>query len=61
MIGGAGAFVIAVDDVDDFEPAIRTKLTREIAEMHPLMQRVAYVSKHPPAVDCEASGSRPGR
>ena len=60
VIGGAGAFVIAVDNVDDFEPAIRTKLTREIAEMHPLMQRVAYVSKHPPAVDCEAPGSRPG-
>ena len=61
VIGGAGAFVIAVDDVDDFEPAMRTKLTREIAEMHPLTQRVAYVPEHPLAVDCEASGSRPGR
>jgi hypothetical protein len=61
VIGGAGAFVIAVDEVDDFEPAIRTKLTTEIAEMHPLTQRVAYMSEHPLAVDCEASGSRPGR
>jgi hypothetical protein len=61
VIGGAGAFVIAVAEVGDFESAIRTKLTREIAEMHPLTQRVAYVSKHPPAVDCEAPGSRPGR
>jgi Protein of unknown function (DUF1194) len=61
VIGGAGAFVIAVDEVDDFEPAIRTKLTTEIAEMHPLTQRVAYVSKHPLAVDCEARGSRRGR
>ena len=61
VIGGAGAFVIAVENVADFEPAIRTKLTMEIAEMHPLMQRLAYVSKHPPAVDCEAPGSRPGR
>ena len=57
VIGGAGAFVIAVDDVDDFEPAIRTKLTREIAEMYPLTQRVAYVSKHPLAAGCE-KGSR---
>src|SRR5580693_710543 len=57
VIGGAGAFVIAVDEVDDFEPAIRTKLTTEIAEMHPLTQGIAYVSEHPLAVDCEASGS----
>jgi hypothetical protein len=61
VIGGAGAFVIAVDEVGDFEPAIRTKLTTEIAELHPLTQRVAYVSKHPLAVDCEARGSRRGR
>jgi Protein of unknown function (DUF1194) len=61
VIGGAGAFVIAVDDVDDFEPAIRTKLTREISEMRPPMQHVAYVSKHSPAADCEAPGSRPDR
>ena len=57
VIGGAGAFVIAVAEVGDFEPAIRTKLTREIAEMHPLTQRVAYVSKHPLAVDCESRQS----
>jgi hypothetical protein len=61
VIGGAGAFVIAVDEIDDFEPAIGTKLTTEIAEMHPLTQRVAYASEHPLAVDSEASGSRPGR
>jgi hypothetical protein len=61
VIGGADAFVIAVDEVGDFEPAIRTKLTTEIAELHPLTQRVAYVSKHPLAVDCEARGSRRGR
>jgi hypothetical protein len=61
VIGGAGAFVIAVDEVDDFDPAIRTKLTTEIAELRPLTQRVAYVSKHPLAVDCEAPGSRRGR
>ena len=61
VIGGAGAFVIAVDDVDDFEPAMRTKLTTEITEMHPLTQGVAYVSEHPLAVDCETPGSRPGR
>ena len=61
VIGGAGAFVIAVENVADFEPAIRTKLTTEIAELHPLTQRVAYVSKHPLAVDCEARGSRRGR
>jgi Protein of unknown function (DUF1194) len=57
VIGGAGAFVIEVAEVGDFEPAIRTKLTREIAEMHPLTQRVAYVSKHPLAAGCE-KGSR---
>jgi hypothetical protein len=57
VIGGAGAFVIEVAEVGEFEPAIRTKLTREIAEMHPLTQRVAYVSKHPLAVGCE-KGSR---
>jgi hypothetical protein len=57
VIGGAGAFVIEVAEVGDFEPAIRTKLTREIAEMHPLTQRVAHVSKHPLAVACE-KGSR---
>jgi Protein of unknown function (DUF1194) len=57
VIGGAGAFVIEVAEVGEFEPAIRTKLTREIAEMHPLTPRVAYVSKHPLAVGCE-KGSR---
>jgi hypothetical protein len=57
VIGGAGAFVIEVAEVGEFEPAIRTKLTREIAEMHPLTQPVAYVSKHPLAVGCE-KGSR---
>jgi Protein of unknown function (DUF1194) len=57
VIGGAGAFVIEVAEVGEFEPAIRTKLTREIVEMHPLTQRVAYVSKHPLAVGCE-TGSR---
>jgi hypothetical protein len=57
VIGGAGAFVIEVAEVGEFKPAIRTKLTREIAEMHPLTQRVAYVSKHPLAVGCE-KGSR---
>ena len=61
VIGGAGAFVIAVENVADFEPAIRTKLTMEIAEMHPLTPRVAYVSEHPLAVDCETLGGRPGR
>jgi hypothetical protein len=61
VIGGAGAFVIAVENVADFEPAMRTKLTTEIAEMHPLTQRVAYVSEHPLAVDCEMPGSLRGR
>jgi hypothetical protein len=61
VIGGAGAFVIAVENVADFEPAIRTKLTMEIAEMHPLTPRVAYVSEHPLAADCETLGGRPGR
>jgi len=61
VIGGAGAFVIAVESVADFEPAMRTKLTTEIAEMHPLTQRVAYVSEHPLAVDCEMPGSLRGR
>jgi Protein of unknown function (DUF1194) len=57
VIGGAGAFVIEVAEVGEFEPAIRTKLTREIAEMHPLTQPVASVSKHPLAAGCE-KGSR---
>jgi len=61
VIGGAGAFVIAVAEVGDFEPAIRTKLTMEIAELHPLTRRVAYVSKHLLAVGCETPGSRRGR
>jgi hypothetical protein len=61
VIGGAGAFVIAVENVADFEPAIRTKLTTEIAEMHPLTQRVAYVSEHPFVVDCETRRSLRGR
>jgi hypothetical protein len=57
VIGGAGAFVIEVAEVGEFEPAIRTKLTTEIAQLHPLTQRVAYVSKHPLAIGCE-EGSR---
>jgi hypothetical protein len=61
VIGGAGAFVIAVGNVADFEPAIRTKLTTEIAEPHPLAQRVAYVSRHPLAVECEMPGGLQGR
>jgi Protein of unknown function (DUF1194) len=59
VIGGPDAFVIGVDDVSQFEVAIRRKLIREIAG---LPERAWVASdRSAPAVDCLAAGQIQGR
>ncbi len=50
VIGGPGAFLITVNDVSQFEVAIRRKLILEIAARHPQVIPVASVYR--PNVDC---------
>jgi hypothetical protein len=59
VIGGAGAFVIVVSDLADFEKAIRRKLEIEIAGP-PVRLQLATRSPRP-SVDCLTVGSSPGR
>lgn len=61
VIGGPGAFVISVDEVAEFEVAIRRKLVLEIAGLPARPLKTAYRSPAAPAMDCSTLGSRPGR
>jgi hypothetical protein len=60
VIGGAGAFVIVVDDVAAFERAILEKLVLEIAGLPPRLIPAGYGSAGP-SVDCASVGAAPGR
>jgi hypothetical protein len=60
VVGGAGAFVIAVDDVAAFERAILEKLVLEIAGLRPGLIPAGYRSGGP-SVDCASVGAAPGR
>ncbi len=61
VIGGPGAFVIAVDHVSRFEEAILEKLVLEIAG-RPLRRIPAnYHPARRAAVDCSTAGVSPGR
>jgi hypothetical protein len=52
VIGGAGAFVLAVGDLADFERAIRRKMVDEIAGAPARLQFAADDGRYPPVVDC---------
>jgi hypothetical protein len=59
VIGGPGAFVIAVNDRADFERAIRRKLVLEISGAPPRIQLAAEMLS--PRPDCFPMGQSPGR
>jgi hypothetical protein len=54
VIGGPGAFVIAVRDPSEFETAIRRKLILEIASVPAAVVPVAEIYRPEPRVDCLA-------
>jgi hypothetical protein len=54
VVGGPGAFVIGIDDISQFEFAIRRKLIREIAGMLSRPWPAAYSNR--PAFDCVTVG-----
>ena len=57
VIGGPGAFVIRVEDVGQFEAAIRRKLVLEISGLQPRLMPAAFATATPIAVrepvDCQ--------
>jgi hypothetical protein len=59
VIGGPGAFVIAVGDPADFEKAVRRKLFLEIAGLPARLQLAAQKVRSVP--DCLTIGQTPGR
>lgn len=61
VIGGPGAFVIAVHDAAQFEVAIRRKLVLEIAGLPARLMHAAYRPSSAQAIDCATVGERPGR
>jgi hypothetical protein len=54
VVGGAGSFVIGIDDLSQFESAIRRKLIREIAGVPSRPWPAAYANR--PAFDCLTVG-----
>lgn len=52
VIGGPGAFSIAVNDISRFQEAVRLKLLTEIAEQEILATPVNFVSAEAAGVDC---------
>jgi hypothetical protein len=52
VIGGPGAFMVAVDDPARFEVAIRRKLVFEISGLPPRLMR-ASVTSYGPRIDCQ--------
>jgi hypothetical protein len=61
VIGGPDAFVIGIEDVSQFEVAIRRKLVREIAGLSIGASPVSYRPQVATVVDCSAVGQVPGR
>jgi len=52
VIGGPGAFVISVDDMQRFELAVRRKLVLEIAGLPPRLMYAAGTFRPAPRIDC---------
>ena len=52
VIGGPGAFVIAIHDRDQFKEATRTKLVLEIAGLTPQPRAIPVQATRPPRVYC---------
>jgi hypothetical protein len=52
VIGGPGSFVVAIQDRDKFQEAIRTKLLLEVAGRRP-EQRVVPIAEKQPRIKCE--------
>jgi hypothetical protein len=61
VIGGPDSFVIGIEDIAQFDVAIRRKLVREIAGMFNASARVSYRSPVGQIADCYAFGYAPGR
>ena len=61
VVGGPGAFVIAVGDAAAFKKSIRRKLLNEIAGLPVRIQRVTYDAGYPPVTDCRSPGESAGR
>ena len=61
VIGGPDAFVIWIDDLSQFEVAIRRKLVREIAGLPARTWLASNRQRTVPVVDCSAIGEVPGR
>jgi hypothetical protein len=51
VVGGAGAFMITVSDIENFDKAVRRKLVLEIS-MTPLLLHRAAQTTHAPRIDC---------
>jgi hypothetical protein len=61
VIGGPGAFMIAVTDAANFETAIRRKLVTEISGLPAKVMRAADVTDNGPKADCMVGEkTRPG-
>ena len=52
VIGGPGAFMVTVDDMQQFERAVRRKLVLEMAGLPPRLMRAADTLKPAPRIDC---------
>jgi len=61
VVGGPDAFVIGIDDLAQFEVAVRRKLVREIAGRSPRPQLASFVRRSSLSFDCSALGELPGR
>ncbi|CAN5270600.1 DUF1194 domain-containing protein [soil metagenome] len=62
VIGGPGAFMISVDDMQRFELAVRRKLVLEIAGLPPRVMYAAVNNSRPaPRIDCMVGEKTRGR
>lgn len=61
VIGGPDAFVMGIDDISQFEVAVRRKLVREIAGSPARLKLASYRPRSGPLADCFAVGQAPGR
>jgi Protein of unknown function (DUF1194) len=59
VIGGPGAFVIAVEEFESFGLAVRRKLIREISDLPPARRSAARTAAPNPTRAVEGATSRP--
>jgi hypothetical protein len=59
VVGGPGAFVIAVEEFESFGLAVRRKLIREISDIPPVPRMAARASAPKPTEAGEGAASRP--